>query len=611
MQISRIFLRTAAAVSAAFMLGAMPFPAGAETVLPSGYDAEHLNQKIDMMTGRQEANQEFAPVIGAKVFCGDEIVSTVCSGMADRDAGYAVDEDTVFEWGSITKTMIWVSIMQLWEQGKLSLDADISGYLPADFAFQHREFDDPVTLTDIMNHRSGWCETTYAIATDDAEKIPSLMDALMQTEPVQVYQPDTVTAYSNWASALAALAVEQVSGRSFTDYVHENILEPLGMEHTAVAADHSDNPWVQQQRQHLHFYSLSPITAVRDLGTRITYITLYPSGAAVGTVNDLCTYAQALTDPDSPLFKDPATHEKLFSGTFFAGDQIISSCGFAASQFGVQVFGHDGRTSSGTAQMLFDPVTRIGVVAATTDQTVSEAFINLPVYVFGEPEPSDVPESAGEPVSPKGYYISSRSQMTGLLSFMRLQNPVAGEQLGTLYPVGGGLYRPADTDDSVLVRVSDHPDGQHFSIGLTEYIPMRGYLAKLALFSLYTLLGITAIFALLIDIKRRRAGKLNGGTGAAVLTAAKCARILSLAAAVAMLAFTMTPETMGLPRTAGTVCGCIQIVCAAVCTIGAVTGGIGLFQKNAAKLNAVSAVFCNAAVTAAIAVFELYRFWYC
>ena len=106
-------------------------------------------------------------------------------------------------------------------------------------------------------------------------------------------------------------------------------------------------------------------------------------------------------------------------------------------------------------------------------------------------------------------------------------------------------------------------------------------------------------------------GKLNGGSGAAVLTAAKCARILSLAAAVAMLAFTMTPETMGLPRTAGTVCGCIEIVCAAVCTIGAVTGGILLFRKNAARLNAVSAVFCNAAVTAAIAVFELYRFWYC
>ena len=41
------------AVSAAFMLGAMPFPAGAETVLPSGYDAEHLNQQIDMMTGRR------------------------------------------------------------------------------------------------------------------------------------------------------------------------------------------------------------------------------------------------------------------------------------------------------------------------------------------------------------------------------------------------------------------------------------------------------------------------------------------------------------------------------------------------------------------------------
>lgn len=613
MQIKKYLMHTAAAVAAAVISAfCLPFCASADTVLPSGYDAAHLNAKLDMLLCRaeQQNDPEYrAPVIGAKVFCGDEVISTVCSGLADAGSGIPVSEDTVFEWGSITKTMIWVSIMQLWEQGRLSLDADISEYLPDDYTFRHREFDDPVTLTDIMNHRSGWCETTYAISTDDPAAIPSLKDALMQTEPVQTYQPGTVTAYSNWASALAALAVENVSGQAFSSYVHENILKPLGMEHTAVAADHSDVPWVSQQRQQLHSYQ-PEIAGYSDLGQRITYITLYPAGSAVGTIGDLCTYAQAFSDPDAPLFRDPATQQKLFSGSLFLGGIPQMSFGFAVVQLGVRTFGHDGGTISGTAQMLFDPETRTGAVMATTDKDGGLICNKLICDVFGEPDLSAYP-AAGDPVSLSGWYVMARSRMTGLLSFSVLQSPLRGSDFGALYPVGQGVYRPLDADSTALVGLSEHEDGMHISNGAADYIPLRGYAAQLALLTLYSLLGVTALFSLIIDIKRRRAGKPVNGAFTAVLTAAKCARILSPAAAVSALAFALTPQTLGLPRSAGTVCGCIQIVCAAVCIAGALTGGILLLLKKPAKLRSISAVFCNSAVIAAISVFELYRFWYC
>jgi Beta-lactamase class C and other penicillin binding proteins len=54
-------------------------------------------------------------------------------GYADRKAGVPVTEDTVFDWGSITKLTVWISVMQLWEQGKLDLAADICDYSPRVF----------------------------------------------------------------------------------------------------------------------------------------------------------------------------------------------------------------------------------------------------------------------------------------------------------------------------------------------------------------------------------------------------------------------------------------------------------------------------------------------
>ena len=54
-------------------------------------------------------------------------------GYADRENDLSVTEETVFEWGSTSKLLVWVSVMQLWEQGLLELDADIRDYLPEGF----------------------------------------------------------------------------------------------------------------------------------------------------------------------------------------------------------------------------------------------------------------------------------------------------------------------------------------------------------------------------------------------------------------------------------------------------------------------------------------------
>jgi hypothetical protein len=57
--------------------------------------------------------------MSVSVFDTSEVIYSGYFGYADKENGVAVDQDTVMEWGSATKLLVWVSVMQLWEQGKL------------------------------------------------------------------------------------------------------------------------------------------------------------------------------------------------------------------------------------------------------------------------------------------------------------------------------------------------------------------------------------------------------------------------------------------------------------------------------------------------------------
>ena len=67
------------------------------------------------------------------VFNKTETIYSDYFGCIDLENNIAADENSVFEWGSITKLLVWTSVMQLYEQGKISLDEDINNYLPDNF----------------------------------------------------------------------------------------------------------------------------------------------------------------------------------------------------------------------------------------------------------------------------------------------------------------------------------------------------------------------------------------------------------------------------------------------------------------------------------------------
>ncbi|MBD5145288.1 MAG: beta-lactamase family protein [Ruminococcus sp.] len=612
----KIFRRFAAILCAAGLtFSSSTISASAEErTCPSGLTFDKVDTFIEKMSESYGTN---SASLSAVVFCGDETLSACFLGETDRENHIPADENSVYEWGSISKTMIWVSAMQLWEQGRLDLDADIRNYLPDDF-FQKLSYDDPITMTDLMNHTGGWCETTYSIAATDENNIPTLEEALRMTEPAQTYRPGETAAYSNWGASLAAYIVERISGMDYCEYVHKNILEPLGMEHTAVSSSHNDNEWVKEQRSKLKSYKFNVLTQeYESLGSRMSYITLYPSGSVTGTIGDLAKYAQAFVDDNTPLFKNKETQDKLFSGSvFYGGTDIPShSYGFAAAEYAVRTFGHNGATVSCISYMLFDMESKTGVVALTNEPEGNYVYNELPAWIFGKLSPDKYSDGNNEPCMLDGYYLLSRSNASGLLKFYSYLTAVSAENLEGISRIGDDLYQLSGGETAMLIGGKTYSDGSMgLSLGTSELISEKMYTLKLCALTAFFMTAAASVFILLIKIKMKRANKLQHYTGIGIITAGQASKIISVAAVVVLTSFAAREETYGLPKAVGASAGIVQTVCMAVCVLAAVVSVYVLLAKKPAKLNRLRYIFNiagNALTVFVIAYFEMYKFWGC
>ncbi|KQV47238.1 hypothetical protein ASC95_23945 [Pelomonas sp. Root1217] len=148
-------------------------------------------------------------------------------GLADWDKNIPVDPNkTLFRPGSVSKLFTWTAVMQLVEQGKLDLDADLNKYL--DFTIPGRN-GKALTLRHVMTHTTGFEETARDLLTYDTAG-PDLGKVLKAYIPPYVYDPGTTPGYSNYATSLAGYIVQRVSGKSFDDYMDQNVFAPLGMK---------------------------------------------------------------------------------------------------------------------------------------------------------------------------------------------------------------------------------------------------------------------------------------------------------------------------------------------------------------------------------------------
>jgi CubicO group peptidase (beta-lactamase class C family) len=153
-------------------------------------------------------------------------------GVRDVTTGTPVDSDTVFRIASMTKSFTALAVLKLRDEGKLTLDAPVTDYLPElrQLVAPTRDAP-PITLRLLLTNASGLAYDDYwgavTFGTTDAELAKLLRDGV-QFEST----PGTAYAYSNLGWALLGKVVERVSGMRYRDYVAANILRPLDMTST-------------------------------------------------------------------------------------------------------------------------------------------------------------------------------------------------------------------------------------------------------------------------------------------------------------------------------------------------------------------------------------------
>ena len=154
-------------------------------------------------------------------------------GIADLDENVEINENTIFNTGSISKTFVSNAILILHEQGKLSIDDPLSKYFSD---FDDHRISDAVTIKHLLSHTSGLPDLRnvreqqefYMTAKDTANFEPIKRTTKFNFTPGSQFQ------YSNPAYNGLALIVEKVSGQKWQDFIAENIFAVAGMKHSTI-----------------------------------------------------------------------------------------------------------------------------------------------------------------------------------------------------------------------------------------------------------------------------------------------------------------------------------------------------------------------------------------
>jgi CubicO group peptidase (beta-lactamase class C family) len=202
-------------------------------------------------------------------------------GLADLESQKPViPDETLFRVGSVSKLFTATAIMQLVEQGRLNLDEDVNNYL--DDVQLPDDDPNPVTVANLLTHTGGFDERLTGTGVQSPSELVPLGQYLADNMPPRVMPPSDTISYSNHGYALAGYLVEEISGSPFEQYVEENILRPLDMNHSSF-------------RQPLPS-ELAPNLASGYVYTRdyqvlpVEYLNIAPAGSLYATATDMAHF---------------------------------------------------------------------------------------------------------------------------------------------------------------------------------------------------------------------------------------------------------------------------------------------------------------------------------
>ena len=171
---------------------------------------------------------------------GPDVVWMTGFGLADRERGVVADGDTVYHIGSASKAFAATALMQLWDQGRVNLEAPLTNYIP-EFSMLPRYTDSgPVTVRSLLNHHSGIPGDVMngmnatQVREDTADWLIHYLQGEYPAAPVNERY-----FYCNNGFILASEAVRRITGTPVCERRREQDFQPVGHECQLVPARHA------------------------------------------------------------------------------------------------------------------------------------------------------------------------------------------------------------------------------------------------------------------------------------------------------------------------------------------------------------------------------------
>jgi CubicO group peptidase (beta-lactamase class C family) len=185
-----------------------------------------------------KANAAPAPGCAVGVSLNGQSVFEKAFGLAEMEHNIPNTPQTIFESGSVAKQFTAAALVLLQQDGKLSIDDPVRKYVT-----EFPDYGKPLTIRHILNHTAGlrdWGSVMALTGAGRGDRVVTqdiALDVIVRQKSLD-FEPGAEYSYSNSGYQLAAIIVERVSGKKFSEFVAERIFKPLGMTNSSWRDDY-------------------------------------------------------------------------------------------------------------------------------------------------------------------------------------------------------------------------------------------------------------------------------------------------------------------------------------------------------------------------------------
>ena len=388
-------------------------------------------------------------------------------GYADLENRVPAKAESAYRLASITKTMTGTAIMQLVERGKIDLDAEIQTYVPY---YPKQKW--PVTVRQLLVHLGGG-QTGSGIGPEYVT--PREVVARIAKYPIK-NEPGVKFDYQTSGYNLLGAAIEEVTGKSFGEYLRENIWAPIGMKDTRM-----DNV-IEMIPNRVRGYELVngeiKNTPFLDVSSR------FGGGGANGTVPDLLRWASnvqhagILSQPSIDLMFTPVANK---SGHYVGIDDDAWHYALGWMAFPVNgqfVFYNDGGQSGTNTMVLHIPSENLSIAFACNRQDIDRWPYIKRLYDAVTDQPWDIPVYTEDKIDAAVYKGMSDTFNYGSLYYDQFKRPETTDTQGLAraFAYFNKTVSRGSLGTAFQETVTAINDGRH-PIANTPFIKVGSYMA--------------------------------------------------------------------------------------------------------------------------------------